>query len=461
MPGRYSRFLKYVHLIGDLLVVNLSFLGAFFIKFDSFTLLGNTPNLLLWSFYNVSWLILVALLKPYKIGRSTRALDIIKNHATIITLHLLLLTAFFVVNLNQVYSYSRLHIMLTFGFSFAGILFWKFVLIFWIKIIRTKGYNHRKIVIVGYGDLAEDLKNFFNFHPEFGFNVLGFFDNKPKANKVIGNLKQLEEFALSNKVDQIYCCLPYLKYDQVKSIIDFADNNLLKVKLIADFRGFSYKGLELERYDHIPVINVTAVPLDVTKNKVLKRTFDITFSLTIILMIMSWLLPLLALAIRINSRGPIFFLQRRTGKNNQDFWCYKLRTMYVNGEANSKQAEKNDPRVTAIGAFLRKLSLDELPQFFNVLLGDMSVVGPRPHMISHTQQYAPLIDKFMHRHIIKPGITGLAQAKGYRGETRNLILMKNRVKLDRFYINNWSLIFDLKIIYLTVSSLLKSNENAF
>jgi lipopolysaccharide/colanic/teichoic acid biosynthesis glycosyltransferase len=178
-------------------------------------------------------------------------------------------------------------------------------------------------------------------------------------------------------------------------------------------------------------------------------------------LVFSWLYPIIAIAIKLNSRGPVFFRQRRTGQNNQEFWCFKFRTMHINDEADHKQASRNDSRITAVGAFLRRTSLDELPQFLNVLRGEMSIVGPRPHMLKHTEEYSKVIGKFMARHFVKPGVTGLAQSKGYRGETKDIIDMKNRVKLDRFYIENWSFLLDIKIIIQTIFELLRTSEKAY
>ena len=196
-------------------------------------------------------------------------------------------------------------------------------------------------------------------------------------------------------------------------------------------------------------------------NIFVKRIFDIVFTSIISVLILSWLIPIVIILIKFDSKGPTFFKQYRAGKDNQAFKCYKFRTMYVHDEPAHKQASKGDPRITKIGNFLRKTSLDELPQFFNVIRGDMSVIGPRPHPLKLNEQFQTVISKFMLRHSVKPGITGLAQAKGYRGETRTVQMMKNRVKLDRFYAENWSLIFDLKIILLTVIHLFKGDENAF
>jgi putative colanic acid biosynthesis UDP-glucose lipid carrier transferase len=192
-----------------------------------------------------------------------------------------------------------------------------------------------------------------------------------------------------------------------------------------------------------------------------KRAFDLIFSALVVVVLLSWILPLLALLIKIESRGPVFFKQLRTGKHGQPFYCYKFRSMRVNAEADGKQASRGDCRITRVGAFLRQTSLDELPQFLNVLKGEMSVVGPRPHMLSHTEYYAQAIDHFMDRHQVMPGITGLAQVSGYRGETKELASMAQRVEADIKYLSNWSFLLDLKIVLLTVLQAFKHNENAF
>ncbi|MFC4874878.1 sugar transferase [Negadavirga shengliensis] len=193
----------------------------------------------------------------------------------------------------------------------------------------------------------------------------------------------------------------------------------------------------------------------------LKRFLDVSISLALFILVFFWLFPLIGLLIKIGSKGPVFFKQLRHGKNNVPFYCYKFRTMRLNKEADTKQATKNDPRVTRFGAFLRKSSLDELPQFFNVLKGEMSIVGPRPHAIPMNNKFSQEIDNFMYRHTVKPGITGLAQAKGYRGETRDFFDIYSRCKLDIFYVNNWSPLLDIKIILWTAVSLIMGNDKAY
>ncbi|MBS0000037.1 MAG: exopolysaccharide biosynthesis polyprenyl glycosylphosphotransferase, partial [Cyclobacteriaceae bacterium] len=293
------------------------------------------------------------------------------------------------------------------------------------------------------------------------YKFMGYFDDHYAGNQIKGKVEEVEKYAKQHGVGEIYCCLPNVDPEKVQRLIEYTEDNFIRMKIIPDFRGFPYKSVEVQLYDYIPVLNLRKQPLDESFNRVIKRTFDIVFSLLTMILFLWWLVPLLALLIRFDSIGPALFKQMRHGKGNKPFVCYKFRTMVENREADFLQATKNDPRITKLGRFLRKTSLDEIPQFYNVLKGEMSVIGPRPHPLKLNMDYKPQIDKFMLRHSVKPGITGLAQAKGYRGETSSLISMKNRVKLDKFYVENWSLLFDIKIIFLTVNLILRRNDNAF
>jgi putative colanic acid biosynthesis UDP-glucose lipid carrier transferase len=192
-----------------------------------------------------------------------------------------------------------------------------------------------------------------------------------------------------------------------------------------------------------------------------KRAFDLVFATLVVVLLLSWLVPLIAIIIKVESKGPTFFKQLRTGQHGKAFYCLKFRSMYLNAEAHSRQASRGDSRVTRVGSFLRKTSLDELPQFINVLRGEMSIVGPRPHMIQHTEVYSKAIHNFMDRHLVMPGITGLAQVSGHRGETKEIAAMAKRVDADIHYLLNWSLWLDVKIVLITVGQVFKSNENAF
>jgi putative colanic acid biosynthesis UDP-glucose lipid carrier transferase len=266
---------------------------------------------------------------------------------------------------------------------------------------------------------------------------------------------------IEHQIDELYCSMSDLNQNQINEIVFFADNNLKTLKFIPSEKQILSRNFTFEYYNYIPVISLRNILLDDTLNKVIKRVFDIVFSLIIIAGVLSWLTPILAIFIKLESKGPLFFIQKRNGLNYKEFICYKFRSMELNDEAHLNQVSKNDIRITRVGRFIRKTSIDELPQFFNVLLDEMSVVGPRPHMVSHTQMYALTVDKFMVRHFIKPGITGLAQTKGFRGEVETDQDIINRVKYDIFYMENWSILLDIKIIFLTIYNTIRGDKKAY
>ncbi len=322
------------------------------------------------------------------------------------------------------------------------------------KVLRA---NVRTVVVIGNSKKSNQLIDVFNERAEFGYEFKKKFSPKDKN----FNLLDCFNYIFHNNIDEIYCSVGDLSNSQLADIIDFADNNLRLLKFIPDNKNIYSKKLKFEYYDYLPVLSLRDIPLDDPINSLIKRVFDIIFSGLVIVAILSWLTPLLAIIITLESKGPVFFRQRRNGINYKEFNCYKFRSMQVNTESDTKAAGRNDMRVTRIGRFLRKTSLDELPQFYNVFLGQMSVVGPRPHMVSHSNVFEQRIDKFMVRHFVKPGITGLAQIRGYRGEIENKFDIVNRVKFDIFYIENWSLALDLKIIVQTVLNVLKGEEKAY
>jgi putative colanic acid biosynthesis UDP-glucose lipid carrier transferase len=240
-----------------------------------------------------------------------------------------------------------------------------------------------------------------------------------------------------------------------------ADQDLIRFRIVPDFSHFIDRPVHVDYLYDLPILSVRNEPLQEVMNQFRKRAFDIVVSLGVTIFILSWLVPLLGLIIYIQSPGPIFFVQLRSGKNNKPFKCFKFRSMTVNQEANSKQATRNDARVTKIGRFMRKTSLDEFPQFLNVLFGQMSIVGPRPHMLKHTEEYSRQEDQYMIRQFLKPGITGWAQVNGYRGEITELRHIQKRVQYDLWYLENWSLSLDMKIMFLTVYNVFKGEENAY
>ena len=243
-------------------------------------------------------------------------------------------------------------------------------------------------------------------------------------------------------------------------MMQFCDDKMIRLRIVPELSAFKQRKIKFESLVYIPIINLREEPLQYEINRLIKRTFDIIFSLIIILFVMSWLVPLIGVLIKLESKEPIFFTQKRSGLDNKEFKCYKFRSMIVNEKSDTQQASKNDSRMTILGRFLRRSSIDEMPQFFNVFIGDMSVVGPRPHMLKHTVDYSKIIDGYMLRHLVMPGITGAAQVNGFRGETKTKEDMENRVKYDVWYLENWTLFLDIKLIFLTALNLIKGSENA-
>jgi Undecaprenyl-phosphate glucose phosphotransferase len=321
---------------------------------------------------------------------------------------------------------------------------------------RKKGFNFRRMVVVGVNPFSIDFVNEIIQHPEYGYKFLGFFgfnSSEEHENIRVQKFERIHNFLLEYEIDEVYIALPSDPDYHIKELIKFCHLNYIKMNFLNEFIHLLNKKTIQVNMDYngpTPIVSVAKEPLEITANKFLKRSFDVVFSAVLFALIFSWLFPLVALFIKLNSPGPVFFKQKRTGLDGHSFYCYKFRTMKVNDEADTKQASEGDSRITKVGAILRKTNIDELPQFINVLAGEMSVVGPRPHMLSHTRMYSKLIAPFMVRHWVKPGITGLAQAKGFRGETKEVRQMYQRVRMDVFYIQNWSFWFDLKIVFMTV-----------
>lgn len=358
-------------------------------------------------------------------------------------------------------------------FLFFGILFsaqFGLLLLVWmaslllLKRFRRHGRNARNIVIIGTGQAAMRLTRLLAQEQGYGMNVIGYFDNRIPSDfsgNFIGTIDKLEDFIKDHDVHEIFYTSSIDNDVLINKVIHLADQHFCKLyftplmspKLQHSFYMFNFNST-------IPAIAVHKSPLRSAANRALKRAFDIIFSGCVLLVSPIFLIPI-AVAIKISSPGPVFFKQLRTGYLGKDFYCYKFRTMRVSKDADTRQATKDDDRKTRLGNFLRHTSIDELPQFWNVFKGDMSVVGPRPHMLAHTEEYRKLISQYMVRHLVKPGITGWAQIQGFRGATDELWQMERRVDNDVWYIEHWSLSLDLKIIIRTITNAINGEENAY
>ena len=336
-------------------------------------------------------------------------------------------------------------------------VFVKILTYYSIKTFRSYfGGNYRKTIIIGSSIESQNLELFFNENKQAGYLHKKTFTDVSKKS-ILDSINFVKE----QEIDEIYCSTENINDQEVKALIKFCDNNLKTIKFIPNSTKLNSKKLIYETYDSLPILSLRRVPLQDSVNLFFKRLIDIIISLAVIVFVLSWLTPIIALFIKKESDGPVFFKQTRNGINYEEFSCLKFRSMIVNENAHKLQATKGDTRVTKIGAFLRKTSLDEMPQFINVLLGDMSVVGPRPHMIKENDKYYKTVDKYMLRHVIKPGITGLAQVSGYRGEVEKESDIVNRIKFDIYYLENWSILIDVKIILRTILNSIKGEDKAY
>jgi putative colanic acid biosynthesis UDP-glucose lipid carrier transferase len=456
MKKRFYKYFPWLFVLGDILTVSFSFFisNKVFQPFEEFKGL-DFPT---FPAFIMIWMVITILKEDFKIGRTNEADQTFKK--------LIGSLAWFLVIISMIWMpfHDNSLRLLSFLSLAASLLVFLGIYRVGVHLIlrkyRETGHNFRRAVILGTGGTSDQLAQVFKMRRDFGIKFLGYYDDKDVSSQTRGNIKKFFEEAIDLNIDQIYIS-EHLEEKKVKKVINFADEHYIKVKVIPGGSLQLEKNLSFSKYGDFFVINVNEIPLDNAFNRVFKRAFDIVFSAFVLVFILSWLIPLVGLLIKLESKGPVFFIQERNGENNKVFMCLKFRSMTPNDYADTHQAVKNDPRITRIGSFLRMTSLDEMPQFINVLLGDMSIVGPRPHTIPMNQVFKTQIEKYNSRHKIKPGITGLAQVKGYRGEIENPYQIRSRVKLDYFYIQNWSILLDLKICILTVYELVVNRENAY
>jgi Undecaprenyl-phosphate glucose phosphotransferase len=325
----------------------------------------------------------------------------------------------------------------------------------------------KDLVIIGDGPAAEEICRYCDDQTVRGYRFRGVFTDEPTngvlRDRRLGGLDDVKNYVRNNRIDIMYCALPGTRRDEITDLMEFCEGNTVRFRVIPSADSFIpvVQASDLEFHGAVPVSKIRKEPLEKRKNRIVKRAFDIVFSSFVIMFVFTWLFPVLALLIKLSSKGPVFYKQSRLGRDNKEFVCWKFRSMRTDNNTEFKQATKNDPRITPIGRFIRKTNLDEMPQFLNVLMGQMSVVGPRPHPLKLNDQYRDIVDKYMVRHFVLPGITGWAQVNGFRGETKTPDLMEQRVKLDVHYLENWSFWLDLRIVLKTVTNMLGNEENAY
>jgi putative colanic acid biosysnthesis UDP-glucose lipid carrier transferase len=458
MPGLYNKYIKPLHAVGDAASIILSSIVAFQLTDGQTIAFSNSRHLEFLLYSLLAWYICTYLLGTYKFHRVVHFKKVAVSVLKVMLLYLLLREA--IVNILNINIVSREFLLHHYAILTGFVVFYRFIVLAVLRYFRKKGYNKRFVIIVGMGKAGQELKKFFHLHPEYGYRFMGYFDDSAIGEPdVLGTIDELEIYLENHHIDDIYCSPFELSRNQVIRIMNYADDHLIRMKFLPEPGTFPQNRLKIDLYDMLPVLVSRSIPLDDTVNKAMKRAFDLAFSAVVIVFFLSWFIPILAILIKIDSRGPVFYGQERSGINYKTFRCWKFRSMHVNSE--SQLAKRGDSRITRMGAFIRKTSLDELPQFFNVFMGHMSIVGPRPHPLFVNQEYAMVAEKYMVRHFIKPGITGLSQVRGYRGDTSEDYQIRGRVKLDIFYLENWSFFLDMKIIFYTIYNMVRGEDNAF
>lgn len=444
---------KVIFFLLDTILLNLSMISVFYFLDSGIGYDHLSELIYLAIFSNISWLFLVLVSSPYNLTKGWPVSMIIKHQAAFLFILLLVIFSliFFFQKQYQLLSVVLFYLFFSIAYFTHRVGYYYFRK-FFIPEMPFRGY-----VLIGESELAREIRRFYLFNPQLNYRFIAHLN----LNNNQLPLQRIKELCGQKDVHEIICCIPTVDRNVLNELIEFGLNSLVKVKLVFGPPEGQTESIKWQRHDKLPGIDLQVFAIDEQRNQVLKRTFDLIFSSLFSILILSWLIPLVAILIKTTSRGPVFFIQQRNGVRNEPFGCIKFRTMVINKEADALQATKDDPRITRVGNFLRKSSIDELPQFINVLKGDMSLIGPRPHPIKLNEKFQPLIENIMSRHYVKPGITGLAQCMGYRGETQTLADMENRVRLDRYYIENWSFWLDIKIIFLTVVSLIRGSDKAY
>jgi putative colanic acid biosynthesis UDP-glucose lipid carrier transferase len=463
MHKKINYYLQILLLLFDLLSLNFIFIITLFVFDRSISFKYFYPYLPYWFYQNLFWIILTGSLRLYSESTIIKFETFTKRTVQIILLWIILNLCFLVFS-RQI-NYSRLFIFLSMC-NFALVLVLNRFLYFGFKnyiTLHSKLVN--KVIILGYNETAKKLARYFE-EDEFHTQLLGFVEDEINMNEVthypvLAGINNLIHVAESLKVQEIYSTLTPEQNKYIYTLMNDAEDKCMRFKVVPNLSLFLKKPVVIDYIMDMPILSLRSDPLEDIGNRMKKRILDVVVSLFVITFILSWMMPLLGLLIKLESKGPIFFSQSRTGRRDIPFKCLKFRSMCTNNETESIQATRGDLRVTRIGSFLRRSSLDEFPQFVNVLLGNMSLVGPRPHMLKHTADFTKLVDHYMVRQFLKPGITGWAQINSFRGEIINPEQLHMRIASDLWYLENWTIWLDLRIIFLTIYQVFKGDKNAY
>jgi putative colanic acid biosynthesis UDP-glucose lipid carrier transferase len=458
--SRNTIILKLLVQISDLLILNLLYLGFYFI-FKEHPIM--VYSLSYWIIGNVAYLLSLNIVTVVLHNRITQPETIISRVVQTLLFHALVFLAG--LSLCHIPSPSILLLGVFYVCAFGFTTTERLLLRKEIKRLRSYGRDSRMVVLIGEGQTLMEIAGKMS-DAESGYKLLGVFSDEelngfPPTVHRKGKVEQAILWLSFHKVHEVYCGLPSKRSKDILEIINYCENNLIHFYSVPGLQNYVQREVSPVKFDDILVIGIREEPLNFFGNRIIKRSFDLVISSLFLGIVYPWMYLIVGIIVKISSPGPVYFRQERTGIDGKTFWCLKFRSMKENGDCDTLQATKDDPRKTKIGDFLRRTSLDEFPQFINVWKGEMSIVGPRPHMLKHTEEYSRLINQYMVRHWVKPGITGWAQVNGCRGETKQLSEMQDRVKHDIWYLEHWTFWLDVRITFQTIANLFQAEKNAY
>jgi putative colanic acid biosynthesis UDP-glucose lipid carrier transferase len=463
MNRQFERYLQMTLILLDLLVLNTIFFVTQIILTKQIQNDSTNSYFNFWMISNILWLLPSFILRTYA-SKAILSFEHFTKRTTQVYMLWIILVLFYLFfsfefKISRIFIFSTI---ISFGF---GLLVNRFLYLGIRNYYKKSDTILKKVLILGYNDTAKKLAKYFE-EDSINTQLLGFIEDDTNVRElthypILNNISNTLQVAKELEIQEIFSTITPEQNKEIYNLMFQSEKECIRFKIVPNLSVFITREVHIEYFGDLPILSLRSEPLEDVGNRIKKRVLDLVVSSFVLVFILSWLIPILGILILLESRGPVFFAQSRTGKNKKVFKCLKFRSMKSNKDADLKQATKNDSRVTAIGKFIRRTSLDEFPQFINVFKGEMSLVGPRPHMLKHTTDYSQVVDDYMIRQFLKPGITGWAQINGYRGEITNAEQIKLRVNKDLWYLENWSLWLDIQILFLTIYHVVKENKNAF
>ncbi len=463
MNRQFERYLQITVIVLDLFILNFVYVFFHFLFRKSINSAFSNNYFQYWAVSNIFWIVFVFFLRTY-VKKVILDFEYFIKRTIQVYLVWIISIMFYLFFIREI-QISRLFIFAFIGGVGIALLINRFLYLGIKNYFKNSHYLIKKVIILGYNDTAKKLAKYFE---EDGINtqLVGFIEDDSNIHElshypVLSGINGTLDIAKEMDVQEIFSTITPEQNNDIYNLMYLAEKECIRFKIVPNLSVFITRDVHIEFFGDLPILSLRSEPLDDVGNRLKKRILDIVVSLFVLVFILSWVIPILALLIFLESGESVFFKQLRTGKNKKPFFCLKFRSMKQNKDADLMQATENDTRVTTIGKFIRRTSIDEFPQFINVIKGEMSLVGPRPHMLKHTNDYSKIVDEYMIRQFLKPGITGWAQINGYRGEITNPEQIRMRVDKDLWYLENWNLWLDIQILFLTVYYVIRGDKNAY